>query len=94
MITKCASSEYTLWYKQPAQAWEEALPIGNGRLGAMIFGGIDIERIQLNEDTLWAGQPIDRDREGAYEHLPKARELIFAGKYIEGQQIMQREFIR
>ena len=49
----------TLWYRRPAEQWTEALPIGNGRLGAMVFGGVDEERLQLNEDTLWAGGPYD-----------------------------------
>ncbi len=82
-----------LWYRQPAQKWTEALPVGNGRLGAMVFGGIENEQVQLNEDTLWAGQPIERDRVGAYKHLAEARKLIFEGKYTEAQQIMQREFM-
>src|SRR5687768_3078473 len=53
--TKPTSNETRLWYRQPAATWNEALPIGNGRLGAMIFGGVESERIQLNEDTIWAG---------------------------------------
>jgi len=79
-----------LWYNQPAKKWVEALPVGNGRLGAMVFGGTTFERIQLNEDTLWAGPPVPEDRVGAYEHIAKARKLIFDGKYSEGQAIMQR----
>ena len=82
-----------LWYRQPAQQWTEALPVGNGRLGAMVFGGLENEQLQLNEDTLWAGQPLERDRIGAYQHLAEARRLIFEGKYAEGQKIMQQEFM-
>jgi alpha-L-fucosidase 2 len=82
-----------LWYSQPAQKWTEALPVGNGRLGAMVFGGIETEQLQLNEDTVWAGQPLERDRVGAYKHLAEARRLIFEGKYAEGQRIMQQEFM-
>jgi alpha-L-fucosidase 2 len=82
-----------LWYGKPAQKWTEALPVGNGRLGAMVFGTVETERLQLNEDTLWAGQPVERDRVGADEHLAEARRLIFEGKYTEGQKIMQREFM-
>ena len=82
-----------LWYNKPAQKWTEALPVGNGRLGAMVYGTVETERLQLNEDTLWAGQPLDRDRVGAYKHLPEARRLIFEGKYAEAQSIMQREFM-
>ena len=84
---------YRLWYTQPAAKWVEALPVGNGNLGAMVFGGAEAERIQLNEDTVWAGQPTDRDRVGAWKHLAEARKLIFAGKYVEGQRLMQREFM-
>jgi len=82
-----------LWYNKPAQKWTEALPVGNGRLGAMVYGTVQTERLQLNEDTLWSGQPVERDRVGAYKHLPEARRLIFEGKYAEAQSIMQREFM-
>lgn len=82
-----------LWYDEPAAQWTEALPVGNGRLGAMVFGTVDTEQLQLNEDTVWAGKPVERDRVGAYKHLAEARRLIFEGKYVEGQRIMQREFM-
>jgi alpha-L-fucosidase 2 len=85
--------EWVLWYRQPARRWEEALPVGNGRLGAMVFGGAGREQIQLNEDTVWAGQPRDRDRKGAYRHLPEARKMLFEGKYVEAQRLMQKEFM-
>ncbi|MBN2269225.1 MAG: glycoside hydrolase family 95 protein, partial [Sedimentisphaerales bacterium] len=84
-------SSLKLWYNQPAAKWTEALAVGNGRLGAMVFGGTTFERIQLNEDTLWAGPPVPQDRVGAYEHIAEARKLIFEGKYSEAQGIMQRE---
>jgi alpha-L-fucosidase 2 len=84
-------SDLKLWYNHPAAKWTEALPVGNGRLGAMVFGGTTSERIQLNEDTLWAGPPVPQDRVGAYEHIAEARKLIFEGKYSEAQGIMQRE---
>ncbi|MBN2591936.1 MAG: glycoside hydrolase family 95 protein [Sedimentisphaerales bacterium] len=82
-----------LWYDEPAQKWTEALPIGNGRLGAMVYGSVQTERLQLNEDTVWAGHLLERDRVGAYKYLPEARRLIFEGKYAEAQEIMQREFM-
>ncbi|GAB6165155.1 glycoside hydrolase family 95 protein [Thermostilla marina] len=82
-----------LWYKQPAAKWTEALPIGNGRLGAMVFGKTDQERIQLNEDTVWAGSPADRDRKGAYRFLDEARKLCFEGRYVEAEALVQREFL-
>ncbi|HEV2320225.1 MAG TPA: glycoside hydrolase family 95 protein, partial [Verrucomicrobiae bacterium] len=70
-----------LWYRQPATHWTQALPIGNGRIGAMIFGGINRETIQLNEDTLWAGGPYDPVNPEARAALPEVRQLIFAGQY-------------
>ena len=85
--------DLTMWYLQPAEQWVEALPVGNGQLGAMVFGRVDRERIQLNVDSLWAGQPIDRDREGAYEYLDDARRLIFDGEYVEAEKLMQEKFM-
>ncbi|AHE53749.1 glycoside hydrolase family 95 protein [Sphingomonas sanxanigenens] len=76
-----ASATDMLWYRQPAAEWVEALPIGNGRLGAMLFGGIDQERIQLNEDTVWGGGPYDPVNPAAREALPEVRRLIFAGEH-------------
>ncbi|MBO1004022.1 glycoside hydrolase family 95 protein [Pseudogracilibacillus auburnensis] len=76
-----------LSYRSPAQAWTEALPIGNGRLGAMVFGGVHRERLQINEDTLWSGGPKETTNQGAKEVLPKVRELIFQGKYEEADQL-------
>lgn len=71
---------YILWYRQPAKVWEEALPIGNGRLGAMVFGGVTDERIQLNESTLWDGYPLDPNNPESLSALPEIRRLIFEGK--------------
>ena len=88
-----AHSEWILYYEQPAEQWVEALPVGNGRLGAMVFGGIEEERLQLNEDSLWAGSPIDRDKKGAHEFLPKARNLIFQGEYAKAEALMKQEFL-
>ena len=80
------TADHTLWYAQPAQSWVEALPIGNGRLGAMVFGCTDHERLQLNEDTFWQGGPYDPVNPEARANLPKVRELIFAGRYAEAEQ--------
>ncbi|RMF87451.1 MAG: glycoside hydrolase family 95 protein, partial [Planctomycetota bacterium] len=88
-----AAQPPVLWYKQPAAKWTEALPVGNGRLGAMVFGKTDQERIQLNEDTVWAGSPADRDRKGAYRFLDEARQLCFEGRYVEAEALVQREFL-
>ncbi|MFC1716251.1 glycoside hydrolase N-terminal domain-containing protein [Candidatus Poribacteria bacterium] len=84
-----SESKLGLWYRQPAQEWVEALPIGNGRLGAMVFGGTENERIQLNEDSLWTGHPVDRDKPDAAKYLAEARQLLFDGKYVEGQKLVQ-----
>ena len=85
-IAQPPAEPLSLWYRQPAKQWVEALAVGNGRLGAMVFGGVAQERIQLNEDTLWAGGPYDPANPDALEALPKVRELIFAGRYREAQQ--------
>jgi len=81
--------ELKLWYRNPAEAWVEALPVGNGRLGAMIFGGVARERLQLNEDTLWAGGPYDPSSPEALKVLPEVRRLIFDGRYPEAQNLAQ-----
>ncbi|MHB8951955.1 MAG: glycoside hydrolase family 95 protein [Pirellulaceae bacterium] len=80
----------SLWYRQPAKAWTEALPIGNGRLGAMIFGGVNEERLQLNEDTLWAGGPYDPVNPDAKTALPDVRRLVFEGKYSDAARLIGR----
>jgi len=82
-----------LWYRQPAKNWNEALPVGNGQLGAMVFGRPGAERVQLNIDSLWAGKPVGRDRKGARRHLGRARELLFEGDYRQAEQLVQREFM-
>lgn len=79
-----------LWYKTPAQTWVNALPVGNGRLGAMVFGGVPHERLQLNEDTLWSGAPKDSNNPQALRILPEVRRLIFAGRYAEANQLAQQ----
>lgn len=82
-----------LWYNQPAKQWVEALPIGNGRLGAMVFGNPSEEKVQLNENTVWAGQPNRNDNPDAKEALPKVRKLIFEGKYKEAQDLANQKII-
>ncbi len=77
----------TLWYRQPAREWTEALPVGNGRLGAMIFGGTERERLQFNEDTLWTGQPHEYQHDGAVKYLPVVRKLLFEGKQREAEEL-------
>jgi alpha-L-fucosidase 2 len=85
--------ELKLWYKEPAQEWVEALPIGNGRLGAMVFGGTETERIQLNEESVWTGGPIERANPEALENLNKVRQLLFEGKYAEGDRLAQEKIM-
>ncbi|KPK85298.1 MAG: alpha-L-fucosidase [Bacteroides sp. SM23_62_1] len=82
-----------LWYVRPAKQWVEALPVGNGRLGAMVFGDPVMEIIQLNENTVWAGQPHRNDNPNAKEALPEVRKLIFEGKYTEAQDLVNQKFI-
>jgi alpha-L-fucosidase 2 len=76
-----------LWYRTPATHWTEALPIGNGRLGAMVFGGITNERLQLNEETLWSGHPRDCDNPGARDYLPQVRDAVIAGDYARADEL-------
>ena len=82
-----ASGPHKLWYDRPAQNWNEALPIGNGRLGAMVFGNVAAERLQLNEETIWAGRPNNNANPDALEYLPKVRQLVWEGKYKEAQDM-------
>ncbi len=87
------ANRLSLWYRRPAAVWTEALPIGNGRLGAMIFGGIEGERIQLNEDTLWGGSPYDPSNPEALTALPEVRKLVFEGKYKEAETLIQEKMM-
>ena len=80
-------AQHRLWYDQPAQTWTQALPIGNGVMGGMVFGTPAVEHIQLNEETIWAGQPNNVINPNAKEALPKVRQLIFEGKYKEAQDL-------
>ena len=83
----------SLWYRYPAQKWVEALAIGNGRIGAVVFGGVNRERLQLNEDTLWAGGPYDPVNPDAREALPEARRLIWEGKYREAAKLVSAKIM-
>jgi len=76
-----------LWYEEPAKEWAQALPVGNGRLGAMVFGGKENERLQFNEDTLWTGQPHEYQHGGAVAYLPVVRKLLFEGKQREAEKL-------
>ncbi|WP_167607962.1 glycosyl hydrolase family 95 catalytic domain-containing protein [Maribellus sediminis] len=82
-----------LWYDKPAEKWVEALPVGNGRLGAMVFGNPVHEIIQLNENTLWSGSPNRNDNPDAMEALPEVRRLIFEGEYAKARELVDQKMI-
>ncbi len=88
-----ASAATRLWYEQPAAKWEEALPVGSGRLGAMVFGGTAEERIQFNEDTLWTGKPHNYVRAGSAEIVPQVRALLAEGKVTEAQDLARAKML-
>src|SRR5579871_3352426 len=88
-----ADTSMLLWYKHPAEKWTEALPIGNGRLGAMIFGKVQDERIQLNESTVWSGERRDRMNPKARQAVPEIRKLLFAGKVAEAQAMADQDML-
>jgi len=83
----------SLWYNQPAQQWVEALPIGNGHLGAMIFGGVENERIQLNEETVWTHQHVYRDKTNGHKYISKIRSLLFKEQYEEAEQLINEHIL-
>lgn len=90
---KAFNSSTLLWYTKPAQKWEEALPVGNGRLGAMVFGMNGEERIQLNEDTYWTGGPYSTVVKGGYKVLPEIQQLVFEGKFLEAHNLFGRNLM-
>jgi alpha-L-fucosidase 2 len=87
------ANPWRLWYDAPARQWVEALPVGNGHIGAMEFGGTAHDRIQFNESTLWTGGPHDYARHGASQWLPEIRQLLFAGKQREAEDLAQVHFM-
>ncbi len=89
------SEPLELWYRRPAapNQWTSALAVGNGRIGAMVFGGVDRERLQLNEDTLWAGGPYDPVNPKAKDALPKVRQMVFDGKYQEAARLVTSDVL-
>jgi alpha-L-fucosidase 2 len=84
---RAETSPLTIWFRNPAKAWTEALPVGNGRLGAMVFGGITQERMQLNEHSLWSGHPVDDDDPKARETIAEMRKLLLEGKFAEANAL-------
>src|ERR1035437_3729331 len=87
------SSRYMLHFAQPAATWPDALPVGNGRLGAMVFGDPAIDRVQFNEESIWDGGRRDRNNPRAGEAVPKIRELLFAGKVAEAEKLAARDML-
>ena len=86
------ADDLCLWYSRPATIWEEALPVGNSRLGAMVFGGVADEELQLNEETFWGGGPHNNNNPAARENLNRVRQLVFEGKNDEAQKLIDRTF--
>ena len=82
-----------IWFTRPAETWNEALPVGNGRLGAMIFGGIEKEHLELNESTVWTGEERWDANPDARKSLPKVRQLLFEGKYREAEILARKSIL-
>ena len=82
-----------IWFNKPAADWNEALPVGNGKLGAMIFGGIEKERLELNESTVWTGEQRWDANPAALKSLAEVRRLLFSGKYKEAEELAQKNIM-
>ena len=93
-VTDAEAQEHTLWYAREAAHWLEALPVGNGRLGAMVYGGTEVEQIKLNEETFWSGAPHNNNSTEALEWLPEVRRLIFDGREQEAHRLMDQHFVK
>ncbi|MBB1286501.1 glycoside hydrolase N-terminal domain-containing protein [Flavisolibacter sp. BT320] len=93
VVLPVVAQDLRLWYKEPAAKWTDALPIGNGRLGAMIFGGVEEDRIQFNEETLWTGGPRDYNKKDAYKYLPRIRQLLAEGNQKEAEKLASEQFM-
>lgn len=87
-----ASESSRVWFEQPATHFTRSLPLGNGRLGAMVFGGVDVERIVLNESSMWSGSRQDADRPDAHQALPEIRRLLLEGRNVEAEALVNRHF--
>lgn len=94
LFPTCIFSQSVMWFAHEALEWNDATPIGNGRLGAMVFGGTNHERVQLNEETIWTGSRYQfTDKEKAYTVLPEIRKLLFDGEYSKAQEITESQFM-
>ena len=91
---RCHATNSLLWYDKPASVWLEAIPLGNSRLGAMVFGKTDVEEIQLNEETFWSGGPHNNNSTSSIYYLNEVRSLIFQGKEKEAEDLINREFVK
>ena len=90
---RAAEAPPTLWYTAPAAQWAEALPVGNGRLGAVVFGGVDTEHLQLNEETIYAGKEMDRVNPEARANVPAVRKLLLEGKVMEAEALADKTLL-
>ena len=84
----------TLFFDKPANGWFEAIPIGNGRLGGMVYGGTTIDTIRVNDDTFWSGEPRNVQRPGTYKTLPKIRKLLLEEKNLEAQKLIDKNLLQ
>jgi alpha-L-fucosidase 2 len=87
-----ASQDRVLWYRQPANQWLQAMPLGNGMIGAMVFGGVPQERIALNESSFWSGRPHNYDDPNAFQYFAQVRDLVFAEKFLEAKKLANSHF--
>lgn len=94
VVFTMTAQQHKLWYSRPAGSWLEALPIGNSHLGAMVYGGVDSEELQLNEETFWSGSPYNNNSTEAKAHLDEVRSLIFADREAEAHKLIDRYFVK
>ena len=92
-VEQVTKPELKLWYDAPSKVWTDALPIGNGRLGAMVYGGVEKEQIQFNEETLWTGEPTQYARPDGHKYLAEIQQLLFDGKQDEAEKIASKHFM-
>ena len=92
-LSAASFADLKLWYQQPASQWVEALPVGNGRLGAMVYGGVETEVLQLNEESIWAGPPVPEITGDLSEPLAQSRQLIFAGQYGKANELVEKKIL-
>ena len=89
-----SAQQHLLWYSEPAHHWLEALPVGNSKMGAMVYGGTDMETIQFNEETFWSGSPHSNNSSESLQYLPAVRDLIFSGREEEAHKLIDQHFIK